>query len=308
MIEFISALQAVLTIVLLVVIGYILQKRNVITDEIGEFISFFVVNITLPCGVFRTLTTTITADRLVSMPLFVVIIILSQITSMGVAYILARFRGISEQKKGSFIAMTAFNNTLFMGMPVSVALFGESNASIIIYYYVASTILFWTVGIRIIAGKKINGTFKLPKPFYGIAAAFFVILFRQYVVNFELPVFIDDTIGYMASMTTPLSMIFTGFALGQFGLKNIQFDESVWLGIFARFILSPFIFIIAVSFLPVEPIAKNVFIVQAFMPVMASQTIIARQYGVDDKYPAVMVTVTTLLSLIIIPIVKVIIT
>ena len=50
------------------------------------------------------------------------------------------------------------------------------------------------------------------------------------------------------------------------------------------------------------------FIVQAFMPVMASQTIVARQYGADDTYPAIMVTVSTLLSLIIIPLVKTIIT
>ena len=90
-----------------------------------------------------------------------------------------------------------------------------------------------------------------------------------------------------------------------FGIKNIRFNRSVSVGLIARFIVSPAIFLVIVSLLPISSLAKNVFTVQAFMPVMASQTIIARRYNVDDQYPAVMVAISTLLSLIIIPLVKV---
>lgn len=305
--ELITAFQSVFTIVLLVFIGYVLQAKGKITNTIGSFLSFFVVNITLPCSVFKTVTTSLGSDELKNIPLYVTVIIISQILSMLLAWGIANVFKISEEKKGSFIALTAFNNTLFMGMPVSIALFGETNASIILYYYVASTILFWSVGIRVIAGKKINGKFKLPTPLYGLILGIVFVLIREVYPSFGFPDFANDTIKYIAGMTTPLSMIFTGFALGQFGLKNIRFDKSVCLGLVARFIVSPLVFIAGIMVLNVDTLARNVFIVQAFMPVMASQTVIARQYGVDDKYPAVMVAISTLLSLVIIPIVKVVI-
>lgn len=305
--ELVTAFQSVFTIVLLVFIGYILQVKGKITDSIGGFLSFFVVNITLPCSVFKTVTTSLGREELKNIPLYVTVIILSQIVSMLLAWGMAKAFKISEEKKGSFIALTAFNNTLFMGMPVSIALFGEAKASIILYYYVASTILFWSVGIRVIAGKKSTDKFKIPTPLYGLVLGILVVLIKEIYPSFELPVFTRDTIQYIAGMTTPLSMIFTGFALGQFGLKNIRFDKSVCLGLVARFVVSPLVFIIGILLLPVDTLARNVFIVQAFMPVMASQTVIARQYGVDDKYPAVMVAISTLLSLFIIPIIKVVI-
>ena len=305
--ELLTAFQSVFTIVLLVFIGYVLQLKGKITDAIGSFLSFFVVNITLPCSVFKTVITSLGSAELKNIPLYVTVIILSQTVSMLLAWGIAKAFKIEDEKKGTFIALTAFNNTLFMGMPVSIALFGEANASIILYYYVGSTILFWTVGIRVIAGKKIKGKFKIPTPLYGLVLGIVVVLIREANPGFGLPAFATDTLKYIAGMTTPLSMIFTGFALGQFGLKNIRFDQSVCLGLVARFIVSPLVFIAGIMLLNVDSLARNVFIVQAFMPVMASQTVIARQYGVDDKYPAVMVAISTLMSLVIIPIVKVVI-
>lgn len=307
MLEFFNAFQAVFTIILLVMLGYVLQKKGKISDATGAFISFFLVNVTLPCNVYKTVTTTLTADKLALLPKYVLTIMASQIVSMVAAWLFTKALKVDKEKCGSLIVFTAFNNTLFMGMPVSVALFGESNSSIILYYYVASSILFWSVGVRIIAGKKVNGKFKFPAPLYGLIVGIAVIVVKKFCPAFTLPAFVNDTVKYIAGITTPLSMIFTGFALGQFGLKNIRLDKSVGFGLVARFIISPLIFIGAILLLKVDTLSRNVFIVQAFMPVMASQTVVARQYGVDDKYPAVMVTLSTVLSLIIIPVVKVII-
>lgn len=305
---FFEALSSVSTIFILIVVGYILQSKKKITKEIGTFLSYIVVHITLPCSIFNTMTTTIDLKGIGSMVFYVVAVMISQVLSILAAMFIAKVSKIEELKKGSFIALTAFNNTLFMGMPVSVALFGERSATVILCYYIASAILFWTLGIRIIAGKKVKGKFKIPFPVYGILCGVLILIITYFVPQFKLPSFALDTIGYLGKMTTPLSMIFTGYALGEFGLKNIRIDRSITLGLLARFVVSPLIFIIVIVIMGADEFYKNVFIVQAFMPVMASQTIIARQYEVDDSYPSVMVTISTLISLIIIPIVKVIIT
>ena len=304
MTAFLEALQAVSTIAILMVVGFILQKTGKIDEKISGFISFFVVNITLPCSAFKNITTSLTKESIHEIPLYVISIIVSQLLSVGAAYLMVKLFKINDDIKGSFMALTAFNNTIFMGLPVNVALFGEESTLIVLYYYVASMILFWTLGIKLIAGKNKTAKVKLPPTIYVIAFSFLVVLLMSYT-NFEIPSFVSKTTSNFAAMTTPLSMIYTGYALGNFGIKNIRFKRSVSLGLIARFIVSPAIFLVIVSLLPISSLAKNVFTVQAFMPVMASQTIIARRYNVDDQYPAVMVAISTLLSLIIIPLVKV---
>lgn len=301
---FIEAVQAVSTIAILMVVGFLLQKTGKIDEKISGFISFFVVNITLPCSAFKNITTSLTKESFSEIPLYLTSIIVSQLISIGAAFIMTRLFKIGDEIKGSFMALTAFNNTIFMGLPVNVALFGEQSSSIVLYYYLASMILFWTLGIKLIAGKSQAAKVKLPPTIYVIALSFIVVLIVNYT-DFTIPSFIFKTANNFAAMTTPLSMIYTGYVLGNFGLRNIRINRSVSLGLIARFIVSPAIFLTIVSFLPISSLAKNVFTIQAFMPVMASQTIIARRYNANDKYPAVMVAVSTLLSLIIIPLVNV---
>ena len=302
---FLEALESVLSIFVLIVIGYLLQQKGKITDKIGSFISFFVVNITLPCSVYKTLTTSLSMEDIAEIPMYIILIMVSQLLSIAGGWCLANLFGVDKEISGSFITLKAFNNTIFMGLPVNIALFGESSSPIVLYYYLASTILFWTLGVRIIAGNNKTGKFNIPKTIYAMVIAAVVITVTIFRPNFTMPVFVVSTVNNLASMTTPLSMIFTGVVLGNFGIKNIRFDKNVVLGLIARFVVSPLIFIVIIISMPVSELAKNVFIVQAFMPVMASQTIIARQYGVNDEYPAVMVTVSTLISLLVIPFVKV---
>lgn len=301
---FLEALNSVMTIILLIAVGYILQVKGKITKEIGNFISFLVVNITLPCGIINTVTTSVDISRIYELPFYVIAIIISQVLSLGAGAVLAKIFKIDEGKKGSFIVLTAFNNTLFMGLPVSIALFGEKSTPIILYYYIASAIMFWTAGVRIIAGKNCGEKIKIPVPIYGAIAGFILLALNTLNGGSVLPSFMTETMVYLSRMTTPLSMIFTGYALGEFGLKNIRFDRNINLGLAARFIVSPLIFMAIIVIAGADEFYRNVFIVQAFMPVMATQTIIARKYGADASYAAVMVTVSTLMSLIIIPLVK----
>lgn len=304
MTSFFESLNSVLTIFILIIIGYFLKKKEKLTKETGNFISFLVVNITLPCSIVNTITNSIKFDRIYELPFFVGIIIISQLLSIAAGIAVVKFFKVEKKKQGSLVALTAFNNTLFMGMPVSVALFGEKSSPIILYYYIASAILFWTIGVRIIAGGKVTSKFKIPSPIYGALTGFLLLFIGRIFADFALPGFVMDTVGYLAKMTTPLSMIFTGYALGEFGLHNIRIDKSIVLGLTARFLISPLIFIAIICISGVGVFYRNVFIVQAFMPVMASQTIVARQYGADDSYSAIMVTVSTLISLIIIPVVN----
>lgn len=304
---FIQALDAVLTIFILILIGYFLKKKNKINDAVGNFLSFFVVNITLPCSVFGNICKHLSIKQITQIPMYMFVVALSVILTLICAWLMAVIFKIPLQKKGSFITMAAFNNTIFMGLPVNLALFGEKSSIIVICYYIASTMLFWTVGIKIIGGKSQAGRFSLPTPLYGMAAGFLYLLINSLFRNFSLPSCITKTIEYMSGLTTPLSMIFTGYVLGNFGVRNIKADRSVILGIIGRFIVSPAILISIICFIPMSELARNVFIVQSFMPVMASQTIIARQYNINEEYPALLVTLSTLLSLVIIPIVKTVI-
>lgn len=81
---------------------------------------------------------------------------------------------------------------------------------------------------------------------------------------------------------------------------------GVFLLLLGRFILAPLMMYILVTPTNIPLLMKQVFILQAAMPVMTNAPVVANLYGADSEYAAVMVTETTLTSLIVVPILMVI--
>lgn len=81
------------------------------------------------------------------------------------------------------------------------------------------------------------------------------------------------------------------------------------IGVFiGRFIISPLLVVLIAYHFPLPKLMKDVFVVQAAMPVMTNTAIMSKAYDADYEYAAIMIALTTILSLIIIPIYKLILT
>lgn len=308
---FLGGFEAVLSVFILIVLGYVLTARGRITEKVSSFLSWFVVNITLPCYMFQNVLTSFDPSEIKNIPGYVAFPFLAECIGLGLGFLIVRLFKVEKSCAGSLIVMTALNNTIFMGLPVNLAMFGEQSTPFVLYYYMANTILFWTVGVYIISGGRSNKGWKqtlkklVPPPLYGLILGIGLLLYNTWMPPLTLPKFIMDTLKNVGGMTTPLSMIFIGYVLASNGLKNIRFNKNIGLGLAARFLVGPAIALTVFSFAPLPGLMKNVFTVQAFMPVMANQSITAEQYGADPYFPAVMVSLSTIASLLILPLVRI---
>lgn len=303
--EFFAAFSAVFTVVLLIAVGYSLSTYGKITKEISSFITWIVVNLSLPCMMANTIINSFDKDEVLSMPRYIAAPLVSIALGYIAGYAVVKVFKPKSGRFGQMVVQTAQNNTIFMGLPVNIAMLGEASVPYVLYYYIANTLFFWTLGIYTISegtsgkGKNIFSIFITP-PMFGV---YFGILFL--LIGVRPPESVMDTLKYLGNLTTPLSMIFVGHVLQRSGLSKIRLEKDVIVGVLCRFVIGPVIALPIFYVFGITGMMLSVFIIQAFMPVMASGAVIAEQYGMDSQYAAVMTSVTTLVSLLILPLVKV---
>lgn len=135
---------------------------------------------------------------------------------------------VPEGRRGTFINMFVNANTIFIGLPLNLALFGEHSLSFFLVYYLANTVSTWAIGIFFIqndgpkvADKKFNWKKLLPAPLLG-----FIVALVWLLLDLPLPTLVDKTFSMVGGVVTPLSLIYIGIVLADAGLKSIHFDRD----------------------------------------------------------------------------------
>lgn len=303
---FLNAVQGVLSIIIMIAVGYFLSRKGWFDEKASKLISRLVVNVALPSYMVSNLMSTYDKEKLMHLGGGVAV----PFATMGLCYLLgigtARLLKISSKREGTFISMFSMSNTIFVGLPVNMALFGEESVPYVLLYYIANTTLFWTIGaykIRKDGGESPGGLFATEniKRIFSPPLTGFLVAVVLILLGIGLPKSVMDTCKYLGNMTTPLSMIFIGIVIHSVKLKEVRPDKGMLAVLAGRFIVAPLVVILICRGLPLPLLMKKVFVIQAAMPVMTQTSIISQAYGGDYEYAAVVTTVSTVISLIYIP-------
>lgn len=310
-----NSMQSVLTILSMIAIGYILTHIGWFDDKVSNLFSKLVTTISLPALMISNLMTTFDKKTLTQLGAGFLIPFAIILISYIVGLLIYKPLGISKKQKGVFTALLSFSNVIFIGLPVNQSLFGDKAVPYVLLYYIANTSLFWTIGVYGIRsdGSHSQGiaskdkstsifSFQTLKKIFSPALGGFAVGIILILLNIKLPRFVMDTCKYIGGLTTPLSMLFTGIVIYSIDLRKIKFDIKMFILLFGRFAISPLLALAIVYYLPFgDTLMKQVFVIQTALPVMTQISILSKAYGADHEYAAVMVTLTTLASLIIIP-------
>jgi malate permease and related proteins len=308
-----NALQSVLSIVVMIALGYYLTRRGLFDEGVSKLFTKLVVNVSLPALMVSNLLTVFDREKLYSAGKGILIPFASMLICYVAAMVVARLINVRPERKGIFQAMFFASNTIFMGMPVNLALFGEKSTPYVLFYYAANTTLFWTIGIygiskdkegcedRIFSMNTVRRVFS--PPLLGFFAGLALIL-----LGVRLPSFLMDICKYIGNLTTPLSLLFIGITFSTISIKDIKIDKDMAALLLGRFVFSPLVVYALALVIPIPSLMTKVFIIQSAMPVITQSAITARAYDVDYRYATVMVTVSTVLSILFIPVYMVLMT
>ena len=306
--EFIlQAVTAMCPIVFLVALGYALSARGWFDAKSEALTARIVTTIALPCSIFISLTKNFTSEKLVALLPDTLLPIASMVLAMAVGWIATRMLNIKRGRQGVFCTNFFISNTMFIGLPVNLALFGEEGIPAVMLYYVVNTLIFWTLGVNNIAGdtNRARESFFSPATFQKILSpsllAFFVSI--AFVLSgLSLPSGIADGLRYTGQLTTPLSLLFIGIEISHISLRHFRFEKDLAWGLVGRYVVCPLCVLVLVPFISVSPMSVKVFTMQAAMPAMTMLTIVSKQYGADSRYAAALSFVTILFGMIVIPI------
>jgi len=299
-------IQSVLSILLMIGIGVFVAWKMGFDEQNSAGLSKLVISVTLPAFMISNISVNYSSDSLISMAPGLAV----PFASMGICYVLgffaARLIHLPENRRGTFGSMFALSNTIFIGLPVNLMLFGAKSTPYVLLFYIANTVLFWTIGVYGISGDGNRSSTRIfsrdnLKRVFSPPLSSFLFAVVCVLAGIKLPELLLSVCNTVGSSTTPLSMIFIGIVLYAVDWKSIRFDKSLITLIAARFVLAPVVLIAICRFVPLPLLMKQVFVIQASMPIMTQTAIIARTYDADYQYAAVMTSVTTLISLVTIP-------
>ena len=251
---FLTSVSSVVEIVLIMALGYILRRNNWFADSFGGNIASLITKIALPASIFMSVMKYLTKDKLLGLGIGIIFPALAVIVSYLVAFAAVKLFKIRPGRRGIFINAVANANTIFIGMPLNTALFGNKAMSYFLIYYIVNTVSTWAFGVYLIQnddptadGQKkqrdhINWSKLLPMPLVG-----FIFSIIWLLIGIPVPNFIGQTLSYVGSLVTPLSLIYIGIVLYDAGLNNFRFERDSVLALIGRFIISPLALIILIK-------------------------------------------------------------
>ncbi|ORO44093.1 AEC family transporter [Streptococcus oralis] len=308
---FLTSITSIIPIIAIIVLGYILQVKGWFGDAFGPNLSRLIMNVALPASIFVSVMKYLTLDKLISLSGGLLYTFVAFILGYIVAYIAVMVFKVRPGRRGTMINTFVNANTIFIGLPLNVALFGDQSLPYFLIYYITNTISTWTLGVYLMTSDSKSGQSKetskfdwkklLPAPLVGFLVALLFLILR-----IPVPDFATNTLTYVGNIVTPLSLIYIGIVLAKAGLNTIAFDKDTIVTLVGRFILAPLIMLLVLKFFaPNMATAEfKTFMIQSATPALAVLPILANQGKGDVEFSTNVVTLSTVLFIVVIPILQ----
>ena len=250
---FLTSITSIIPIISIIVLGYILQVKGWFGDAFGPNLSRLIMNVALPASIFVSVMKYLTLDKLISLSGGLLYTFVAFKLGYIVAYIAVRLFKVRPGRRGTMINTLVNANTIFIGLPLNVALFGDQALPYFLIYYITNTISTWTLGVYLMTSDSKSGQIKketkfdwkklLPAPLVGFLVALLCLILR-----ISIPDFATNTLTYVGNIVTPLSLIYIGIVLAKAGLNTITLDKDTIITLVGRFILAPIIMLLVLKF------------------------------------------------------------
>lgn len=289
----------IISLFLIILIGVYGTRKNIINEEVNRGLRRILLEITLPLLVINSFT----FDFGDGMGRNIFTSFIYSIVFMAIGGIISYILLIpmkSEKKKILHFA-NVFSNCGFIGFPIINSLYGAEGVVYTSIFNMVFTVVLWTYGIMIFSDKVSRENIKKVLVNPAIIAVYVGI--PMMIFNIKLPSAILDTTKIVGDMTAPISMIIVGSILSKVNIKDTFKEISVYYGALIKLVLIPLILIGIKFVLKDNSSIINIIIIIQAMPAAAMTSILAADFNKEKEYSAIVVFITTLLSIVTIPII-----
>ncbi len=302
-------LQQMIIIFILLLSGFLLSKKQLISSSISKEISTIVIYL---CNPALLIVSALNAERGISNQMllfFGFITLIFYLFLILTAEIVVRIMRANKTEINPFRMMHIFSNAGFIGIPVVNAVIGPDGVLYAVIINIGYSLFFYTYGyFRMKQQSSPGEKIRLPlKELINIGMISSILSILIYVANIRMPYIVKESCQYMGNATTFLSLFVIGVNLSKSPLKQVFGNKRLYLFILLKQVITPIAFALLI-----HPFIKNeimylVTVIMVSLPVGSLPLMLAEKEGIDSTLFSNGVIVSTILSVITIPLVLILV-
>ncbi len=302
-----NAFNGVFALMLIMLLGAFMTRRKFLTEDYYHFLTSFIMKYTIPAMLFENAIENVTMEFITESGTLLLAPFVTQLGGYFIALGIAKLIKLPKSLEGIFISIFAMCNTMLMGFPICMQIFGEVSVPYVTAYYIANTLVFWIlVAPRIAAGGTVGGVItwaeKIKRVFSPPLLSFLVGAAVS-LLHIPVPAFLQTALTDFGALTSPIAMLLCGYLLASMGKDVLKTPRCIVGAVAARLLWAP-VFCAGICLLmDVPPLPACVFCVQAAMPAMNQTVILSGLYRGNDRAAAQGLALSNILSVFIIPLV-----
>lgn len=291
--------NVMLTMLCMLAVGVIAARTGVVDGETNRRLSRFAMAVP-QCAIIlasaMNMQRGLTAGRVL---LLLGVGCLMYALLLAVSLAVPRLVGVKKESRGVYSFMGAFGNVAFMGYPILRALYGSDAVFYAALIGIPFNLLAFTVGVRMLGGTAGFDWRDLFNPALVASLVSVVIIFLP--VSWPQPVM--EAVNYLGDMIVPLSMIIIGASLGEQRLRDVFTSRRAYAFAPVKLLIAPVVIWAVMRLIVDDPLLLGIVTVEAAMPSATVGVMLSIQYGADERLASQMVFVSTVLSVLTIPLV-----
>ncbi|AET57163.1 hypothetical protein HPL003_01895 [Paenibacillus terrae HPL-003] len=291
-----------LQIFIIIACGYVFAKKGIINLDIRKKLTDIVINLILPCAIIKSFSMKVTSEIIRdTIIIFFVSFALQLSYSILNKFLYCRF---DHSKVLIMKYATIVSNAAFMGLPIIESVYGAQGVLYGSIALIPLRIFMWSSGLSLFTTTDRKQVFKTIALHPCIIAVYIgIIIMGIESMNIVIPSFISSTVNTVGGCLTAISMITIGAILSDIKWFELL-DKSALYYSAIRLIAIPVLFFMVLTLLRLNPLVIGVNVLLAAMPAGSTVAMLAQKYDKDVIYASKIVIISTVLSLITLPLIS----
>ena len=291
-----------MTLCAIVIVGYGAGKLGYLGGDFDRQLSRLVINLTCPALILSSAMTGELPEREYILPLLLISVVTYAVLT-GVAFVLPRYLTRKKADEGAIGFALMFGNVGFMGYPVVASIFGHEAVFYAAVLNVVNTFAVFTIGTMLITGKsEVEDSRFQKKVLYStpMLAAYLTMLIVIFRID-NIPAWICQPLTMIGNITVPAALLIIGSSMSNLPLRALMGNTTVYATTLFRLALLPIGIYYLCLLLGFSSFVVNINMVVIAMPVATYGTILCLKYHKDTTLMTEVTFITTLLSMLTIP-------
>ncbi len=300
--DFLHIVTQMLMIFGIVLVGLFAAKRNLWSGEIDRKLSVFIMNISMPALILASVMGQDLAFENAELVSLGIVAVLSYAVLLGAAFVIPILWRVNANRQGLLRFMLAFGNVSFIGYPVCDAVFGPKAVFCASVLNIPFNLLIFTIGVAFINGGKVKSAFS-PKLILSPCVVASLIAVGIAIGRISVPAPIGQWFHLLGDMTTPCALLIIGSSLSNIPVRDMLGNRFVYAVSLLRLIVLPLMVGAVLRLCGISIFVSDVATVLSAMPIATNGVMLCLQYGKDERVMTQGLFITTLLSVLTIPLV-----